>query len=66
MERIRLLPDYYDLVVFGIHHFGISSVCYCKQMPERDRVHQLTNANITFREMKLSSKIYPFCCVFTI
>lgn len=29
-----ILPDYYDLVVFGIHHFGISSICYGKQMPE--------------------------------
>lgn len=34
---VSLLPDYYDLVVFGIHHFGISSICYGKQMPEGER-----------------------------
>lgn len=27
IKRKALLPDYYDLVVFGIHHFGISSIC---------------------------------------
>lgn len=35
--RVSLLPDYYDLVFFGIHHLGMSSVCYGKQMPEGER-----------------------------
>lgn len=35
--RVSLLPDYYDLFFFGIHHLGMSSVCYGKQMPEGER-----------------------------
>ena len=37
LQRLSFLPDYYDLVVFGIHHFGISSICYGKQMPKAER-----------------------------
>lgn len=33
LSEFSLLPDYHHLVVFGIHHFGVSSVCYGKQMP---------------------------------
>lgn len=35
--REKVLPDYYDLVLFGIHHFGISSICNGKQMSEAER-----------------------------
>lgn len=37
-KLLSLLPDYYDLVLFGIHHFGIRSICYGKQMPVRQEM----------------------------
>ena len=37
-QQYLILPDYNDLVVFGIHHFGVGSVYYGKQMPVGDRI----------------------------
>lgn len=56
---VCLLPDYYDLVVFGIHHFGISSICYGKQMSERELRCSLSH----FFSISLSSvslNFFPF------
>lgn len=53
-----ILPDYYDLVVFGIHHFGISSICYGKQMPEGERELRINLPSLVFCMIIFS--FFPF------
>lgn len=57
--RVSLLPDYYDLLFFGIHHLGMSSVCYGKQMPEGERDTQ--QAFRLLKEAQQSILLPSFC-----
>lgn len=57
--RVSLLPDYYDLFFFGIHHLGMSSVCYGKQMPEGERDTQ--QAFRLLKEAQQSILLPSFC-----